>query len=178
MLVFAYRRCSHKLAYGLYRCCGPVVLWNWMCWMLASAVRPLVGRAHLTNDNGEWPIVWPVNEAFNKDGARLDKVLSLYVCFGYPWDACHVCGYCKTVSLARIWVTRICTVQTTISCTVFYPLGEYTDRRIWRWFWVLLIVLRDTVVTVRIDFPERLLLAFRQSVTDSIYDGLTIDGNI
>ena len=88
--------------------------------------------AHLTNNNGEWPIIWPVNDAFNKDGARLDKAPSFMSVMDIHEMLAIFADTVKRSMRPEYELLEHAQRKRLLSVKLFHPLGDNTDRRIWR----------------------------------------------
>lgn len=144
----------------------------------ASAARPWDSGAHLSENDGGWPIVGPTDEVFDKDGTRLNKAPSAMSVADIRAMTDHFVAAAKRALDAGYEFLEIHGAHGYLLHSFFTPLvntrtdeygGDFDGRSRF---------IRETVTAVREVWPERLPLAVRLSVTDWIDGGLTIEDNI
>ena len=144
----------------------------------ASAAIPWLGGDHIHNDVDGWPIIGPTDQAFDKDGTRLNKAPSEMTQSDIDRVQQAFVNAAKRALAAGYELLEIHGAHGYLLHSFYTPLvntrtDKYGGDNLCRAQMML-----ETVDAVRAVWPENLPLAVRLSAADWIENGLTIEDNI
>jgi len=143
-----------------------------------SAAPPWDGGAHLTEEQGGWPIIGPSNEAFDKDSTRLWKaphqmtIAQIKEMQGLFVDAA------KRALAAGYKLLEVHGAHGYLLHSFFTPLVNKRSDEYGGSLRNRARMLLETVEAVREVWPENLPLSVRLSIVDWIDGGLILEDNI